>query len=50
MELVIDKYKNEYDGFIRISDDVYAIKPFILNDIKTIYYNTDKIRVYPSEK
>lgn len=37
-ECVREKYSNEYNGFIYISDDKYAVKPFTLEDIVTIYY------------
>ena len=32
-------YAQEYDGFIYITDDEYAIKPFELNDITTTHYH-----------
>lgn len=41
MEYVMNKYSNEYDGFIWIADDNYAIKPFVLEDIKTIHYHSN---------
>jgi hypothetical protein len=31
-------YGQEYDGFIYTCDDYYPIKPFNLNDVKTIHY------------
>lgn len=43
MECVMEKYGNDYPGFIRTMDDIYAIKPFTLNDIITIHYNKDII-------
>ena len=48
MEVLYNKYHKEYTGFIRVSDDVYAIKPFTLDDITTVYYNSDKLNPYPS--
>ena len=41
MEQVVNKYKDEFDGFIWIADDNYAIKPFTLEDIKTIHYHSE---------
>lgn len=38
MEVVINKYSQNYNAFIRTSDDVYPIKPFSLDDIKTPHY------------
>lgn len=32
-------YAQEYDGFIYMTDDEYAVKPFELSDIKRIYYH-----------
>ena len=32
-------YQNRYDGFIYVTDDEYAIKPFTLEDITTIHYH-----------
>ena len=32
-------YSQIYDGFIYITDDEYAVKPFELSDIKRIYYH-----------
>jgi len=34
---VLQKYSKKYSGFIYITDDNYAIKPFTLEDITTIY-------------
>jgi len=36
--IIMKKYSNLYDGFIYMSDDYYAIKPFGLKDIMKIYY------------
>lgn len=33
-------YAQEYDGFIYMTDDEYAIKPFELEDITRIYYHS----------
>lgn len=38
--VVSNKYKNKYGGFIWMVDDNYAIKPFSLDDIKTIHYHS----------
>ena len=35
-------YAQEYDGFIYMTDDEYAIKPFELDDVMKIYYHTKK--------
>ena len=35
---VMEKYSGEYNGFIYITDDNYAVKPFTLEDITSIYY------------
>ena len=35
---IMEKYSHEYNGFIYITDDNYAIKPFTLEDIASIYY------------
>lgn len=43
MNIVMEKYYNTYNGFIRMVDDNYAIKPFDLNDIMTIHYNEKRI-------
>ncbi len=37
--VVAEKYKDTYDGFIYITDDEYAIKPFCLKDIQKTYYH-----------
>ena len=36
--IIMKKYSNLYNGFIYMSDDKYAIKPFDLKDIMKIYY------------
>ena len=38
-EIGYEKYHTEYNGFIYMVDDNYAIKPFRLSDIVTIYYH-----------
>ena len=40
MEIVTEKYSDEYDGFIRIADDNYAIRPFSLEDITTVHHHS----------
>lgn len=37
-KIIFEMYSNTYDGFIYMTDDEYAIKPFDLTDITTIYY------------
>ena len=37
---IINKYSNDYNGFIYMVDDNYAIKPFVLKDIMTIYHHS----------
>ena len=49
MELVMEKYSDEYDGFIRIADDNYAIKPFGLTDITTVHYRSSSYLVYKKD-
>ncbi len=39
MEIAYNKFKDKYNGFIWMVDDNYAIRPFTLNDIKTIHYH-----------
>ena len=39
-KIVSRMYSQIYDGFIYITDDEYAIKPFNLDDIKKIYYHS----------
>lgn len=39
-KIVMKRYSQIYDGFIYITDDEYAIKPFELNDITKIYYHS----------
>ena len=36
---VIDKYKDKYNGFLWMTDDNYAIKPFTLFDILQTHYH-----------
>ena len=38
-EAVSNLYSNKYDGFIRMMDDNYAVKPFYLSDIITVHYH-----------
>lgn len=38
-KVVSRMYSQIYDGFIYITDDEYAVKPFELSDIKRIYYH-----------
>ena len=38
MEIIMNKYADKYDGFIRIADDQYAVNPFTLEDIITPHY------------
>lgn len=40
MSIIKTKYGHIYDGFIWIADDNYAVKPFTLDDIKTVHYHT----------
>ena len=40
MEVAYNKFSGEYDGFIRMMDDFYAIKPFELSDITKTYYHS----------
>lgn len=39
METAYRRFKNNYDGFIWMVDDNYAIKYFTIEDIKTIHYH-----------
>jgi hypothetical protein len=43
LEIVMRMYKTKYDGFIRIADDIYSIKPFDLEDITTPHYHSKMI-------
>ena len=40
MEIIMHKYRKEYDGFIRMMDDIYAIKKFDLNDLIEVHYHS----------
>lgn len=40
MEIVMKRYSQIYDGFIWMVDDNYAVKPFELKDITTVYYHS----------
>jgi hypothetical protein len=46
METVMEKFGDTYDGFIRVADDNYAIKPFELSDITTVHYRSSSDLVY----
>jgi len=37
---VMDKYDEQYSGFIWIADDNYAVKPFKLSDITQVHYHS----------
>ena len=37
---VMDRYEEQYSGFIWIADDNYAIKPFELSDITQVHYHS----------
>lgn len=39
-EVVKEKYGEIFDGFIEMTDDFYAIKPFTLEEIMAIYYHS----------
>lgn len=39
MELAYEKFHDQYNGFIWMVDDNYAIKPFDIDDILTIHYH-----------
>ena len=41
MEIINKRYDKEYDGFIWMVDDNYAIKPFELEDIMQIHYHSN---------
>ena len=40
MKIVMEKYDRVYDGFIYMVDDNYAIKPFDLKDVSTVFYHS----------
>lgn len=40
MKAVTDKYNYIYDGFIWMNDDFYPVKPFSLDDVKSLHYHT----------
>jgi hypothetical protein len=42
MELAMERFGDKYDGFIRMADDIYAIKPFELEDITTVHYHSSE--------
>lgn len=37
--LIMSKYDSIYDGFVRLADDHYAVKNFVLDDILTTHYH-----------
>lgn len=39
-KIISRMYSQMYDGFIYITDDEYAVKPFDLSDIKSTYYHS----------
>lgn len=39
-KIIENKYSKEYDGFIHMSDDKYAIKPFYIEDITYTHYKS----------
>lgn len=39
MKYILDKYSKEYDGFVWMVDDNYAIKPFLFHDIIGIHFH-----------
>ena len=39
-KIVSEKYSTAYNGFIYMTDDEYAVKPFNLDDITKIYYHS----------
>lgn len=39
MKVALERFAGEYDGFVWMADDWYAIKPFELDDITTVHYN-----------
>lgn len=41
METVMNMYGEKYNGFIWMSDDNYAVKPFTIDDITTIHYHSE---------
>ena len=43
MESIMRIYGTKYNGFIRVSDDIYPIKPFSIKDVTTVYYHFDEI-------
>lgn len=44
MEIIKDLYGDRYDGFIRMMDDIYAVKSFSLSDITTTHYHSSSFR------
>lgn len=38
-KVVMDKYSQFYNGFIYMTDDEYAVKPFELSDIASVHYH-----------
>lgn len=43
-EIVYERFGSNYDGFIWMADDNYAIKPFDFEDISTIHYLDDDFK------
>ena len=43
MESIMRIYGTKYNGFIRVSDDIYPVRPFFLEDITTVHYRYDEI-------
>ena len=39
MEVAFNMFKGTYEGFLYVCDDFYAIKPFDIKDVTTIYYH-----------
>lgn len=39
MQVVVNKYRNKYKGFIFTCDDYYAIKSFNIEDVTNIFYH-----------
>lgn len=40
INIVRERFKDRFPGFIYMTDDIYAIKPFYLSDILTIHYHS----------
>ena len=48
METIKDLYSDRYVGFIRMMDDIYAIKSFSLSDIVTTHYHSSSFKGNPN--